>query len=128
MSPGQITVYFDGACHLCSHEIDLYKKVDTEKRLKYVDISSPGFDATSEGLDPIEAKINFHVKDRDGNIHKGVQGYQLIWDELRIFKPLSWIYDQSLGRIVMDAGYKIFTKIRPLLPRKTCESGTCAIH
>lgn len=127
MSTTKTTIYFDGACHLCAREIEMYRKVDADKQLEFVDISLSQFDATKEGLDPVDVHKNFHVKDTSGQFHKGVKAFQIIWDQLGIFRPLSWLYNQPVSSSLMDAGYKVFTKVRPLLPKKECESGACSV-
>ena len=114
----KLTVYYDGACHLCSREIDHYRSTDDKCRLDLVDISQPGFDAEAAGLDPDNVEKVFHVKDGDGNIITGVDAFQKIWQTIDTFPLLSKLADNRLSRKGMDMGYNIFAKLRPLLPKK----------
>jgi predicted DCC family thiol-disulfide oxidoreductase YuxK len=120
-----LKVFYDGQCIVCSKEIDVYRRKDKNKKIEFVDISSLAFDPASEGLDPAKVKSVFHVKDSQNNLHTGVDGFVAIWDFLGIFKPLSTLAKARLGRPVLDLGYFAFTKVRPFLPRKKCNDGSC---
>jgi len=126
-SENKITVYYDGACYICSREIDLYKRKDTDKRINFTDISRPEFDAQKERLDASKVQRLFHVRSRDGNILVGVDGFIAIWDELKSFNFLARLARIRLVRFFLDLGYKLFVVIRPYLPRKKCETDTCQI-
>ena len=118
-------VYYDGACIVCSKEMDIYRKKDSHGRLKFVDISASNFSARGEGLDPKLVHEVFHVKDSKGNLHQGVSGFLAIWKELEIFKALSFLAQSPLFRPLFDIGYWCFIKARPFLPRKNCDQGVC---
>lgn len=121
-----LRVFYDGQCIVCSKEIDVYRRKDTNKKIEFVDISSLSFDAESEGLDPNRVKSVFHVKDSQNRLYTEVDGFIAIWDLLGIFKTLSIIAKSRLGRPVLDIGYFAFTKVRPFLPRKKCDDGSCS--
>jgi predicted DCC family thiol-disulfide oxidoreductase YuxK len=123
----KLKVYYDGACHLCSREVDMYRKKDPAQKLVLIDISNRDFSAEAEGLDTQDVQINFHVKMPDGRILKGVPAFAAIWNELNIMRPLSTLYSWPGIKQLMDRSYTLFTKIRPLLPRRQCEDGTCKI-
>ena len=123
----RMKVYYDAQCVVCAKEIEMYMKKDLRNLISYVDISSPCFDAKSEGLDPDEVERVFHVKGSDGEVHTGVDGFVAIWDELEIFSPLARLAKSSLFRPLFDLGYISFSKVRPYLPRKKCDDGSCKI-
>jgi len=120
-------IYFDGLCHLCSREIEMYRVKDTNQSIRFVDISSSQFDPTLEGLNPEQVHKVFHVKDESGNILQGVEAFIAIWDRLSIFKPLSFLAKQTLTRPLFDFGYTLFAKVRPYLPKRQCSDGRCHI-
>jgi predicted DCC family thiol-disulfide oxidoreductase YuxK len=128
LEPNRLKVYYDGACILCSREIDHYRKKDTEQKIEYVDISAPYFDAAEEGLDPVAVNKYFHVRTKDGDVITGVSAFNAIWEELGVFKLLSIMSKLRYSRKAMDLGYVVFSKVRPWLPkRKDCENGSCQI-
>jgi predicted DCC family thiol-disulfide oxidoreductase YuxK len=121
------TIYFDGACHLCSREIEHYRKIDTAGRLDFVDIAAPSFNALEHQLDPIRVNEEMHVRDADGNLHIGVAAFIEIWRVLPAYQK--WVPVATNSKVLpfLKLGYFVFAKIRPYLPkRKTCESGVCS--
>ena len=123
----RLKVFYDGQCVVCAKEIEIYARIANRKRIQFVDISSPLFDASQEKLDPIEIKKVFHVKDSEDKVYRGVDGFIAIWEILEIFPLLSYLAKSSLTRPLFDLGYLIFSKIRPFLPRKSCQQGNCHI-
>ena len=118
-----LKLYYDGACHLCSREIDTYLKKDEKGILQAVDISSSDFKPELEGLDPQRVHKFFHVKTCDGQVFEGVEAFAAIWDLLGILRPLSWFSKTFVGGFAMRLSYVFFAEVRPYLPkRKNCES------
>ncbi len=118
----KVTVYFDGLCHLCSREIRHYQTMKGADNLAFVDITGPSFNAAHEGLDPHEIHKNMHVRDREGKIHLGVGAFVCIWEQLpalRFLVPIARFYPV---RVILNLLYKGFATVRPLLPRKSCET------
>lgn len=121
-----LTVYFDGACVLCSKEIDLYRKRDQKNAIVFVDISAQTFDPKKEGVDVTYVKKVFHVKTSDGQLLTRVDAFVAIWDAIGTFRPLSKAAKSRIFRPLFDLGYSAFSIARPYLPRKkSCENGAC---
>ena len=57
MANPQLTVFFDGACPICSREIAHYRRRDSEGRLRLVDIAAPSFDAAAEAMYPAHGLV-----------------------------------------------------------------------
>lgn len=124
----QISVYYDGGCHLCSREIDIYKRKDTDQKIEFVDISSPEFTLNTDKVSLEDIHKYFHVKTNKDEWLQGVDAFEKIWEVLNIFKPLQLVSKNKLTRPFMNFGYSLFVKARPYLPRKKgCETGTCHI-
>ena len=124
-SNGQLSVYFDGLCPLCSHEIEIYRRKDIDGQIRFVDIADPRFDAKSEGLDPEHVHKKFHVKTPDGQLVEGVSAFVEIWKHLDIWYPLQALAGSRLSRPLLDIGYNVFAKVRPFLRRNPCETDYC---
>lgn len=124
-----VSVYYDGLCHLCSREINHYKKMKGSERIDFIDITSPSFDAKKQNLDPIKIHQSLHVRDKIGNTYIGVDAFISIWNEINSLKFLVPIARHSFVHRILEFFYKLFTLIRPLLPRKSCEiSPYCEIQ
>ena len=115
------TIYYDGKCHLCSREIDAYRRKDKENKLQLKDISSKDFDPISEGLNPDEVQRILHVKRKDGTLAKGVDAFIEIWRTLGILGWLAALAENQPTRMLFQGAYTIFAHIRPLLPKKECK-------
>ncbi len=119
----KLTVYFDGLCHLCSREIDHYRRQNGSDQLRFVDITLPEFDAQTENLDPKLVHKVMHVKTQNQELKTGVEAFIAIWDHLPKYQWLSKLAKTSALRPFLDLGYQGFAAVRPYLPRKTnnCE-------
>jgi predicted DCC family thiol-disulfide oxidoreductase YuxK len=120
-------IYYDGACHLCSREIEHYRKIDKADALEFVDIADPGFDASAHGLDPIRVNQEMHVRDSKGKLHIAVQAFIEIWKVIPLYQKWVRVAENPLALPFLKVGYSAFAKVRPYLPkRKTCYSGVCS--
>lgn len=118
----QASVYFDGLCPLCSREIAHYQGMRGSERIRFVDITSPSFDSVREGLDPAAIHRELHAKDADGRILTGVAAFILIWRQLPSMRWLVPVASFSPVNLALRGAYRAFAKLRPLLPRKSCEA------
>lgn len=127
-----LTVYFDGLCHLCSREIDHYRKQEGAERIRFLDITAPGFDATKEGVDPFEVHRVLHTRSSSGEVSTGVDSFIEIWSVLPKYKWAARLARRGFVRSFLNVGYVLFAKIRPLLPRKKAtncdDSPYCEVH
>ena len=64
-------VFYDGACYLCSTEINHYRKRNTSVPFEYIDISSLEFNAADYGLDAKRVNQEMHIQCEDGKIRTG---------------------------------------------------------
>ena len=66
-------VYFDGACPLCRREISLYKKLDKEGVISWVDVAN--CDPSVSGLTKNELLKRFHIRNKEGFILSGARAF-----------------------------------------------------
>ena len=118
----QVTVFYDGLCHLCSREINHYRTMKGSENLQFVDITTADFDAADEKLDPYEIHKTIHVRDRHRELHVGVNAFICIWNELPALQFLARLAKKEAVHSVLDVLYAGFAKVRPLLPRKNCDN------
>ena len=69
------TVYFDGACPLCSREIATYRRMDGADRLRWVDITKVPAQELGGDLTREQALARFHVRDEQGRLVSGAAGF-----------------------------------------------------
>ncbi len=118
MNLAQGTIYFDGLCLACSTEINHYRKLSGADNFIFVDITEPSFQPELHGIDPLKVHKVMHVRDKDGNLHQGVDAFRAIWCEIPRYQFLYRLSKKKFVRTVLNIGYSGFSYIRPYLPRK----------
>ena len=116
MSEPRKTIYYDGACPLCTLEIAHYQKQEGAENLCFRDVSredeTPGADLTRE-----QALARFHIRKADGTLLSGAAAFVAIWDDLP-----KWRWAARVARVpgvlaLMEVGYRLFLPLRPFLAR-----------
>lgn len=115
------TVYFDGICYLCSFEISHYRKMRGAQTIRFLDITSAEFNAALENVDPYKIHESLHVKDAQGVLYTGVDAFIEIWKEIPALNKWAKVAQINSVKSVLNVFYKGFAKVRPHLPRKSCE-------
>lgn len=109
-----LTVYYDGACALCSLEIGHYETRTGAETIDFVNVAE---DATPPGLTRAQALARFHVRRADGTILSGARAFIAVWDSLP-----NWRWAARLARVpgvpwAMEILYRLFLTVRPGLSR-----------
>lgn len=114
-----IIVFYDGDCIVCDLEMSVYKKLETQGSLKFVDIHSEEFKSYSSQLSFSLANERMHVL-KQGIKQDGVDAFLLIWSVLpqKKYKYLSKLISHPKVRPLADIAYNIFAKYRKYLPKK----------
>lgn len=122
-----ITVLYDGACHLCSREISLYKKRNVDKAIGFVDISAENFDAKSWGVDAKAVHKHMHVRLANGSYKTGLDAFVAVWQVLPGYAWLARTAQIPYIAPVLRLGYAVFAKMRPWLPRRRNADASCKV-
>ncbi len=110
------TVLYDGACPICSREINQYKKGDPLGAICWLDVASPKFVAPAgQGKEALMKR--FHVIKPNGELISGAAAFVHLWEQLPGWKNLA-----RLGRlpgmlVLMEFGYEKFLYFRPKLQK-----------
>ncbi len=109
-----LTVYYDGACPLCTAEIGHYERQSGANRLCFVNIAEPDA-AAGPDLDRTAALRRFHVRKADGTLLSGAAAFIEIWATLP-----KWRWAARLARLpglpwLLEGAYRLFLPIRPAL-------------
>jgi predicted DCC family thiol-disulfide oxidoreductase YuxK len=126
LAPYDIEVFFDGACPLCAREIALLRGMDRRGRIRFTDITDPGFDPTACGRTMGELMAGIQGRLPDGTWVQGVEVFRRLYSAV----GLSWaVAPTRLPGVsqVLDAGYRLFAKNRLRLTGR-CADGVCAVE
>ena len=129
LEPQRITLLYDAACPLCSREVRLLKRFNTEGNLLLEDISAPGFNPDRYGLTQEEVMGHIHAILPDGQAVTGMEAFRQCYAAVGLgflLAPTSW----PMLRDVFDRGYEWFAQNRLRLTGRghVCESRTCSVH
>jgi predicted DCC family thiol-disulfide oxidoreductase YuxK len=127
-----LQVFFDGACPLCSREIDHYRRQDHQGRLLPIDISAPGFDPHSYGISLEAFMAELHAIDQSGTVYRGVAAFRAIWQafpEKTAYRVLARLVGLPLVEPLAGRAYRLFARLRPHLPGRKpgCDGGSCRL-
>jgi predicted DCC family thiol-disulfide oxidoreductase YuxK len=124
-----LTIYYDGLCHLCSREIEHYRKKAVGLPVTFVDITEPAFDPVAMGFDAKRVHKHLHARLGD-RLTIGVDAFLAIWEVIPGHRWLRRIVGCPGIYHLAKLGYMIFAEIRPYLPKRrraVAECGeTCA--
>jgi len=109
-----LTVYYDGACPVCSREIAVYRRQAGAERCVWVDASSCPEAALGNGLSRDMALARFHVRRADGVLIDGMRGFTVLWRALPRFAWVGRIASIGPFPLLLDAAYYVFLRVRPL--------------
>ncbi|MFM9935050.1 MAG: thiol-disulfide oxidoreductase DCC family protein [Novosphingobium sp.] len=113
MSPSTLTVWFDGACPLCTREIALMRRLDRAQRIEFIDVMQA--DASCP-LDPAVLLARFHARE-EGVLLSGAAAFAAMWRAIPLLRPLGLLARIPLILRMLEWGYVRFLRVRPTLQR-----------
>jgi len=108
------TVYFDGACPICSREIAQYRKAQGAERLAFVDVTACSAERLGAGLSREAALARMHVRRADGTLASGAAAFAEIWLQLPRLAWAGRIASSPIVLPVLEVGYRGFLRVRRL--------------
>jgi predicted DCC family thiol-disulfide oxidoreductase YuxK len=112
------TVYFDGACPLCTREIDFYRAQPGASSVHFVDISveaSPAATHVADDLTRRDAMQRFHVRDANGQLRGGAAAFATLWLALPRLRTCGKLMQHPWVLPFAEAAYRIFLSLRPFM-------------
>jgi predicted DCC family thiol-disulfide oxidoreductase YuxK len=123
----KVTLFYDAKCAVCAAEIDYYRKVDVDKRLSYVDITSTNFDPSSVSIPEDRLNKYFNIQLEDGTFVEGVDSFIEIWKRIPKLNFAAKLAKYKPIHLALHLGYLVFSEVRPYLPKKDCPDGYCDV-
>lgn len=118
-APPNLTVWYDGACPLCSREIAILKRLDKGRMIDFIDAS----DETSEcPLDRSAMLQRLHAEE-GGDLLSGAAAFAAMWRAIPLLRPIGIFASKPPMIDILDALYGLFLRIRPRLIRMMKKRG-----
>jgi 3-demethoxyubiquinol 3-hydroxylase len=112
-----LTIYFDGACPVCTREIALYRRQPGAQACEWVDVSSCPDTALGPDLTREAALARFHVRRADGELVDGMRGFATLWRTLPRTAWLGRLASAGPVPVLLDGAYAAFLSVRRLWRR-----------
>jgi predicted DCC family thiol-disulfide oxidoreductase YuxK len=120
------TMFFDGACPMCSREVRMIRGRDKHNRIRFIDTTSSSFNPQDFGISSDPNRL-IHGMMKDGSIVIGVEVFRQVYKEIGLgwlLAPTGW----PILRPIFDFIYRIFARYRKQIGRlfgRNCETNTC---
>jgi predicted DCC family thiol-disulfide oxidoreductase YuxK len=112
-----LTLYYESACALCNGEMSNLMLRNTEGKLRFVDVSAPGFDSPPPGTTLDDLLELIHAQKADGSVVRGVEVFRLAYRAVGldwVVAPTDWLL---LGGLA-DRAYPWIARNRHRIPRR----------
>ena len=119
------TMYYDGGCPLCRREVAHYRRLDSDGRVRWLDLSEDPSELQDLGVSLPEAMARLHVRDRSGRLVSGAWAFAAVWDELPYYRWLARLIRALHLLPVLDVAYRRFADWRF---RRRCAEGACDLR
>ena len=119
-----IEMFYDGDCPLCMRETRMLGRMDRDKRIRFTNIATADFDATTVNKTQPELMAEMHGRLPDGSWVTGVEVFRRLYSAVG-FGPVVWITRLPIIRQLLNVGYYFFAKYRLRLTGR-CDAA-CAI-
>ena len=127
MTDWNVEVFFDADCPLCMREIRMLRKMDKRGRIRFTDITEPGFRAEAHGKTHTDFMAKIHGRLPDGEWIEGVEVFRQLYAAVG-FGPVIGLTRLPGVSGALDVAYRAFAKNRlRLTGRSDCEAGACRV-
>jgi predicted DCC family thiol-disulfide oxidoreductase YuxK len=114
-APSGPTVFFDGACPLCTAEIGLYRRCAGGDGVNFVDVTRVADGRVAPDLDKQAALKRFHVRTTDGTLVSGAAAFAHLWLALPSWRWLGRLALLPVVRQILELAYRGFLILRPAM-------------
>ena len=119
-------VFYDGACPLCTREIELLRRRDRAHHIRFTDIAADGFDAAALGVPWPTLMERIHGRLPDGTLVEGVEVFRRLYTAVG-FGPLVAATRLPGVSQLLDLSYRVFAKNRLKFTGR-CQDDACPAH
>lgn len=107
-----IAVFYDGQCGLCRREITYYQRIAPKHIFRFIDVTQESEHLELYGFSLENSLRSLHVVDATGELHKGVDGFIVIWQALNYWHLLASFVSLPFIKPLAKIIYKRFANWR----------------
>ncbi len=111
------TVYFDGACPVCSREIAVYRSEPGGQSIRWVDVTRCAPQELGADLTREAALARLHLRRDDGELLSGAAAFTAMWTQLPRWRWLGRALGAGWRLTLLEAAYRFFLWLRRLWRR-----------
>jgi predicted DCC family thiol-disulfide oxidoreductase YuxK len=112
----RVTVWHDGGCPLCAHEIALMRGLDRRGAIAFVDVSEPSAVCPRSRS---ELLARFHAREEgplgSGPLLSGAAAFAAMWRAIPLLRPLGLLARNAVVLGLLERLYLRFLVVRPRL-------------
>lgn len=112
------TLYFDGACPVCSREVSMYQRQDGASGVHWVDVSTCRADQLGPDLSRQQALDRLHFRCADGRLVSGPQAFAMLWQTLPRWAWLGRLVARKPVLWLLEPAYRVFLAVRRVWHRQ----------
>lgn len=106
------TLYFDGACPVCSREVAMYRRQRGADGVRWVDVAHCEAGELGADLTREAAMARLHLRRPDGSLVSGAEAFTALWRALPRWAWLGRLLGSAPGLWLLEAGYRAFLVAR----------------
>jgi len=106
------TLYFDGACPICSREVAMYQRQAGADGVRWVDVARCEGGDLGAGLTRQAAMARLHLRRPDGSLVSGAQAFTVLWQALPRWSWLGRLLGSGPGLRLLEWSYRAFLVVR----------------
>ena len=115
--PPPLTVYFDGACPVCSREIAVYRRQAGASEIAWVDATTCPASALGPDLSREGALARLHVRTAEGALASGALAFTTLWRHLPRTSLAGRLLSWRPLLAMLELAYRGFLVVRRLWRR-----------
>jgi predicted DCC family thiol-disulfide oxidoreductase YuxK len=121
-------VLYDGECRFCCSQINILKRLDGKKRLRFLSLHDPSVPENYPDLSRDQLMEQMWVVAPNGQKFGGADAVRYLSRRLPMLYPFAPILHLPFTMPLWRWMYRLVAKYRYRIAGKNCENGSCSIH
>jgi predicted DCC family thiol-disulfide oxidoreductase YuxK len=119
----ELEVFYDGGCPLCCREINMLRRRDRQRRIRFTDINAEAFSAGSVGRTHEQLMSAIQARQPDGAWIEGIEVFRRLYAAAGFARLVRFSRWPAVAA-VLEYAYRIFARNRLRLTAR-CADGRC---